>query len=101
DRPIDIYFVSLGEAARERAFELAFNMRSCGISADYDMLDRGLKAQMRFAAKVGARFVAIIGDEELATDMVTLKAMATGDQELVLQAELASKVLEAGKAGME
>jgi hypothetical protein len=33
--------------------------------------------------------------------MVTLKAMATGDQELVLQAELASKVLEAGKAGME
>ncbi len=93
---------SVGEAARERAFELAFNMRSCGISADYDMLDRGLKAQMRFAAKVGgARFVAIIGDEELATDMVTLKAMATGDQELVLQAELASKVLEAGKAGME
>ncbi|MDD4792740.1 MAG: histidine--tRNA ligase [Firmicutes bacterium] len=95
DAPIDIYFVALGEAAREKAFELAFDMRSCGISADFDMLDRGMKAQMRYAGKAGSRFVAIIGDNELAVESVMLKRMATGDQELVRQSEVAERILEA------
>lgn len=95
DTPLDIYFVALGEAAREKTFKLAFDMRSRGISADFDMLDRGMKAQMRYAGKAGARVVAIIGDDELAVDSVMLKTMATGDQELVRQSELAERILEA------
>jgi histidyl-tRNA synthetase len=95
DTPPDIYFVALGEAAREKAFELAFELRSRGISADFDMLDRGMKAQMRYAGKAGARFVAIIGDDELAVESVMLKKMATGDQELVSQSDVAARILEA------
>ncbi len=50
---------------------------------------------MRYAGKAGARFVAIIGDDELAVESVMLKKMATGDQELVSQSDVAARILEA------
>ena len=87
-RGIDVYFVSLGDAARARAFELSFDMRAQGISADFDMIGRGLKAQMRYADKLKARYVAIIGDDELARGAVALKDMASGLQQDVPMSQL-------------
>jgi len=52
------------------------------------MIGRGLKAQMRYADKMGARFVAIIGDDELAAEEATVKDMSTGEQTRIAQAEL-------------
>lgn len=91
-RRTDVYFVSLGDAARERSFELAFEMRSAGLSADFDMVGRGLKAQMRYADKLRARYVAIVGDEELSKGVVALKNMDSGEQQQVPMKELASKI---------
>ncbi|HON42695.1 MAG TPA: His/Gly/Thr/Pro-type tRNA ligase C-terminal domain-containing protein, partial [Bacillota bacterium] len=85
---LDVFIVSLGDAARERAFELAYDMRRAGLAVDFDMIGRGLKAQMRYADKMKARFVAIIGDDELAAGEATVKDMSTGEQIRVAQAGL-------------
>ena len=89
---LDVFIVSLGDAARERAFELAYDMRRVGLAADFDMVGRGLKAQMRYADKMRARFVAIIGDDELTTGEAAVKDMSTGEQTRVAQADLAAYV---------
>ncbi|MCR4426787.1 MAG: histidine--tRNA ligase [Firmicutes bacterium] len=93
---IDVFIVSLGDAARDRAFEVAFSLRKAGVSADFDMVGRGLRAQLRYADKLGARFVAIIGDEEIARGMVTMKNMATGEQAAITLAELAGYITRQG-----
>ncbi|OPZ64345.1 MAG: Histidine--tRNA ligase [Firmicutes bacterium ADurb.Bin506] len=92
-RGITVYLVSLGDAARAKAFELAFDLRAHGISADFDMIGRGLKAQMRYADKLSARYVAIIGDDELERGAVALKDMASGSQQDVPIAQLATQLL--------
>ncbi len=89
---LDVFIVSLGDAARERAFELAYDMRRVGLAADFDMVGRGLKAQMRYADKMRARFVAIIGDDELTTGEAAVKDRSTGEQTRVAQADLAAYV---------
>ena len=91
---VDVFFVSLGERAAERVFELAFQERSQEMSADFDMMGRGLKAQMRYADKVNAKFVAIIGDNEIDRGTVALKDMSTGEQREVPMAGLASMLRE-------
>ena len=85
---LDVFIASMGDAAREKAFELVHSMRGAGLAADFDMIGRGLKAQMRYADKMGARFVAIIGDDELAAEEATVKDMSTGEQTRIAQAEL-------------
>lgn len=77
---LDVFVVALGSAARERALPLVYALRRAGLAADLDYLGRSLKAQMKYAGKMGARRVAIIGDDELATGMAAVKDMATGSQ---------------------
>ena len=61
----DIYFTTAGEKAREKAFELTQTLRAKGISSDMDHVGRSLKAQFKYADKLGARFVGTLGDDEL------------------------------------
>jgi histidyl-tRNA synthetase len=56
--------------------------------------ERSLKAQMRQADALGAAFVAIIGQRELAEGSVTLKRLADGTQETVAMADVAGRVRE-------
>ena len=55
-------------------------MRQKGIRTDIDYLGRSLKAQMRFADKLGARFVLILGEDELRNGSVTVRDMARSEQ---------------------
>ncbi len=75
----DIYFASMGEAAAKRCFALALQLREGGVSAECDTVGRGLKAQMKYADKRGARYTVVVGDNELETDTAQLKDMATGE----------------------
>lgn len=79
----DVYFATIGEKARVKAFELVQLLREKGISADMDHVGRSLKAQFKYADKLGARFVGTIGDDELAGRQLRLKEMATGYEETV------------------
>ena len=60
--PLDLYIVTMGEAARAAAFGYLTLLRRAGLAADTDYEGRSLKAQMRSANKLGARFVTVIGD---------------------------------------
>lgn len=86
----DVYIASLGEAARAAGFELADRLRAQGIAAEFDHVGRSFKAQFKFADKLGARYVAILGEDELAQGSAKLKDMATGEERLLPLSELAS-----------
>jgi histidyl-tRNA synthetase len=81
--PLDLYIVTMGDAARRGAFATLAQLRRVGLRADSDYEGRSLKAQMRSADKLGARFVTVLGDEELASGVLKLKEMATGRETTV------------------
>ncbi|MBQ1891680.1 MAG: histidine--tRNA ligase, partial [Firmicutes bacterium] len=67
----DILVAGLGEAAKTKALELTKQMRDAGKRVIIDVMDRGLKAQFKYADRIGARYVAVIGDDELAKGVVS------------------------------
>lgn len=77
----DLYVVALGEAAKDYSVKLVNEVRQHGFSADKDYGNRKIKAQFKAADRVNARFVAVLGDDELSNNKITLKDMATGDQQ--------------------
>jgi len=85
---IDCYVVVQTPEANRTAFMLADQLRRAGISAELDYLDRKMKAQLKQADRLGARFTAILGEAELANGTVMLKEMQTGEQQEVKQGEL-------------
>ena len=70
----------MGEDAHKKAGELVNALRKAGLIAEYDVVGRGLKAQMKYANKIGARFSTVLGDEEIANGTARLKNMSTGEQ---------------------
>ena len=80
EKTCDIYFATMGGAAAEKAVELAAVLREEGFFAEYDLIGRGLKAQMKYADKIGAKYVIVLGDSELETGKGKLKNMSTGEQ---------------------
>ncbi len=75
-----LYIASMGAAASMRAFSIAARFRAAGKYAESDLVGRSLKAQMKYADKIGARYTLILGDNELETGCAQLKNMATGEQ---------------------
>ncbi|MBE6732536.1 MAG: histidine--tRNA ligase [Ruminococcaceae bacterium] len=75
----DIYLVTMGDAAKIKATELSAALRSDGFKVQTDICGRGIKAQMKYADKIGAKFTAVIGDNELETNTVNLKNMLNGE----------------------
>ncbi|MBM7606976.1 histidyl-tRNA synthetase [Lysinibacillus composti] len=80
---LDVYVIAMGEAAKQKAVELLSSFRTKGISADMDYIDRKMKAQMKSADRLGAKYVIVIGDTELEESAVNVKEMESGNQEKV------------------
>ena len=80
----DIYFATMGEAALEKAMELSRSLREYGYFAEYDLMGRGLKAQMKYANKIGAAFTVVLGDNELENGKAKLKEMEKGEETEIL-----------------
>ena len=78
--PCSLYIAGLGDKAQLKAFELIGAVRSCGLAAETDVVGRGLRAQMKYADKIGARFSMVIGDNELEENKANIKNMITGEQ---------------------
>lgn len=76
----DLYIASMGENAQNHAVSLALALRDEGFFTEYDLMGRGLKAQMKYANKINAKFTLVLGDSELETKQAKLKQMDTGEE---------------------
>lgn len=79
DSPCNLYIATAGEAASLKAVQIATSLREEGMYVLFDTVGRGIKAQMKYANKIGAEYVVVIGDNELESGTVQLKNMETGD----------------------
>ena len=75
-----LYVAALGESAAIKAMEITERLRSTGRYVECDVVGRSLKAQMKYANKLGAAYVLIIGDEEIARGTAQLRNMSDGSQ---------------------
>jgi len=78
-----VYLVTLGEAAKDAGLKILSGLRKAGIPCDTDFLNKSLKGALRSANDVQAKYVIILGDDELKKNVITLKNMATGEQKEV------------------
>ncbi len=79
-RPPDLFMAALGEKSQQMAFDWMCALGRQGVRAEIDYGDRSLKSQMKRADKLSARYVLIIGEQEVAQGNATLRNMATRDQ---------------------
>ena len=75
-----LYIASLGERAMIKGLEITERLRREGRRAECDLVGRSLKAQMKYANKIGARYTLIIGDSEIDAGMAQMRDMQSGEQ---------------------
>ncbi|OMD98974.1 histidine--tRNA ligase [Paenibacillus odorifer] len=92
-KPLDVYFVALGDEADIEISKQLYFLRSQGFSAERDYLGRKMKAQMKSADRMSARYTAILGEDELKNGVIALKSMSTGEQQTVKLEELAQALV--------
>lgn len=80
---VNVYCIPLGDAARSTVVGIAAKLRNAAISVDIAYGRRALKGAMKAAARSGAQFVIIVGDEDEAMNSVQIKDMNTSTQEQV------------------
>ena len=88
-----LFIIAMGDEAKEKAVELISSFRAKGISADIDYLDRKVKAQMKAADRLGAKYVIVLGDTEMEEQATNVKEMATGEQQKLAFSELVNYLL--------
>ncbi|CCY67398.1 histidine--tRNA ligase [Clostridium sp. CAG:678] len=82
----DLFIAALGEKAQLKAVEIANDMREEGFTCLYDVNGRGLRAQMKYANKLGAKYTIVLGDDEVESGIAKLKNMESGEEtEIALQ----------------
>jgi len=91
---VDIFIATIGEAAHAKAFGISNDLRNNGISCEIDYEKKSLKAQMRAADSQGARFVLIIGDDEINKGEAALRDMKTKEQAAIKFDSMVSKIKE-------
>lgn len=77
---VDVYVGILGKESKSSAYKIVKGLRESGLIVETDYLDRSVKAQMKYANKIGARYTVIIGANELSAKKVNVKNMDTGEQ---------------------
>jgi histidyl-tRNA synthetase len=75
-----VYIAVLSESARIFSLKLSQNLRDRGIVVEMDLMKRNIRNQMKYADRLGAKYVLIIGDDELEKGVLTIRDMETGQQ---------------------
>ena len=92
NRSVDAYVVALGEAAQAEGFKLLNSLRQQGLSAAMDFAGRSMKAQMKQANKLGAKYSVILGEDEIVEGVVMLRSMEDSSQAKVPMNQVAEKI---------
>lgn len=90
----EIYVANLSDSEKSAVRKLVYSLRRAGISAECDLMTRSLKAQMKYAGRIGAKFVTVIGDSELSSGECLLKRMADGETTQIKLDELVNTLKE-------
>ncbi|GAA5415603.1 histidine--tRNA ligase [Paraliobacillus ryukyuensis] len=101
DQALDGYVVAMGDNAVKKAVEIVYNLRQAGIQVDKDYQGKKFKAQFKAADRLKAKFVIVLGEDELAKQVVSVKDMTTGDQQEIPIASIATEMkqlIQGGKA---
>ena len=88
----DVFILQFGEVTESVAFNLMSQLRANGLKAEMDFSGRSFKAQMKQANKLNAKYVIIVGEDEVAQNVVTLKNMANSQQEVVAVENIIDKL---------
>ena len=88
DTKPQVYIAPMGENASKFALKLVNELRQNDISCEFDLMNRSLKAQMKYANKIGAKKVIIIGDNEIESGKLVVKDMEKSCQDEVLVSKL-------------
>lgn len=92
--PRDLYILAFAET-RDEAARLIYGLRDLGITADFDLMDRSFKAQMKYAGKGGYAALLVLGEAEVETKKASIKWLETGEQrEVALTIEGLQAVLQ-------
>ena len=89
---LDIFIVALGEKAKKEAYRLQQVFRKSYIAVEMDGEGKSMKSQLKYANKKQAKYVIILGDDELARQEATLRFMESSEQEAVPMAELETRL---------
>ena len=90
EEKVKVYIAPLNQSVY--AMDVVAKLRAEGVSAMCDVAGRSVKAQMKYADKLGAEYVVVIGDNEIAEGVVTLKNMKTGESESVALSQLVNTI---------
>ncbi|MDR1410530.1 MAG: histidine--tRNA ligase [Oscillospiraceae bacterium] len=85
--PCTLYIVPIGEDALCKAAALCEKLRTKGIHAQFDVVGRSVKAQMKYAGKIGALYTAVLGTDDLSAGTVAVKRMADGETQAIALAD--------------
>jgi len=91
---IDVYLIRIDNELESFISELAGNLRKENLSVDFDYLQRSVKAQMREANKMNAKYVLFIGGDEYKQGLMNLKNMSTGVEEKVSLTKIQDIIIE-------
>jgi len=94
ENKIDLFIACLNDELAGKVFEIALNLRRKNISVECDYLNRSLKAQMREANRLKAKYVLFVGGDEYKNGLANLKNMETSEQRLVSLNKIDSILLE-------
>ncbi|GEM_PF-374 len=94
-----VFITAAGEGMEKEALALAHELRDQGIAAETDLLQRSLKAQMKYAGRRGYKEVVILGEAEITRGRLALRNMETGEQVDLSRKDLIDKLLEERSSG--
>ncbi len=77
----DIYIGFIGDEAKIASYKLVRSLREAGIKVEYNLNEKNIKPQMKYANKIGAKYLALIGQNELETGVLSVKNMESGEKE--------------------
>lgn len=80
DKKPDLYILSLGEKENQKALELSLKLRKDGYIIEKDICEKSFKSQMKYADKIGANNLIVIGENELNFNSAKIKNMQTGEE---------------------
>ena len=97
ENAVDVYAICLDDSCKLSLLKMLLDLRNLGYKCDMDFNNRSLKSQFKSAARLGAKYILIMGSDELNNQSVNIKFVDSGIQETIKIADLVSKIKENGR----